>query len=114
MNILIFYGAGINPIMGGVSKITYLIALNLRKRSHNVFFLGCEKLDRKYDEKQSFLPDRNLFSEKNVQYLSDIISNNDIQYIINQATLHPSLSKFIFNAKLELANNYRASFIAIS
>lgn len=99
MNILFFSGAGIDPVMGGISKITYLIANSLRKRSHNVFYLAPEKLNKKYDDKQYFLPDRNLLSDKNKQYLSDIVVDNKIQYIINQATLHPNMSKFIFSAK---------------
>ena len=99
MNILFFHSGGINPVTGGISKITYLIATILRKRSNKVFFLAYEKLNRKYDSKQYFLPDKNLLCDKNVQYLHEIISDNNIQYIINQATLHPNFSKFIFLAK---------------
>ncbi|OFY23562.1 MAG: hypothetical protein A2W98_00365 [Bacteroidetes bacterium GWF2_33_38] len=99
MNILFFHGTGIDPVMGGISKITYLLATSLRKRSHNVFFLAPEKLNKKHDEKQYFLPDKNLLSEKNIQYLAEIISDNNIQYLINQAALNQSLSKFIFTAK---------------
>lgn len=106
MNILFFYDVGIDPLAGGVSKITYLIATILRKRSHNVFFLGYIKSKKEYDKQQYFLPNKVLLSDENKKFLFDFLCKNNIQRVINQASLNPNLSSFIFLVKTQKIKLY--------
>lgn len=88
MNVLFLHASGINPIAGGISRMTTVLASALRKNGVQVFYLSMNKTDGvQYDINQFFFPDPdNPLSKNNQDYLIELVKNEKIKILINQAT----------------------------
>lgn len=99
MNILFLYNETINPKVGGVEKITFLLANYLETKGVKVYFLGLMNKYPTQDSRQYFLPDPNSFNTKqNIDFYINFIQKNDIKYVINQGGTNPGISKLAFNS----------------
>lgn len=96
MNILFFHNNGIDPIRGGISRITYSLCQRFREEGHKVYILSVlpPRANGKYDSEQYFLPSSNLKSKESLDYIVNFCSENNINFILNQAGL--SLKNSIF------------------
>ena len=103
MNILFWYPSDINPIKGGVQRVTHVLANELENRGYVIYFLSlnCTDID---DKRQFYLPDKKLHSRENISYLKDFCRLHQIHIVINQTGLSPYYSKFVYtlggNAKI--------------
>lgn len=79
---------GINPIAGGISRMTSVLSSGLKSKGFNVFYLSMIKLDSvDYDNNQFFFPDSDLpTGNENTNYLIQFVREKNIDILINQAT----------------------------
>lgn len=90
MNILFLHAYGINPIAGGISRMTSVLASSLTKNGVQVFFLSMNKtVGIEYGINQFFFPDPNNPSSKdNQDYLIQFAKNRNVDILVNQATIN--------------------------
>ena len=102
MNILFLYSEPINPITGGVERITYLLANFLETKGIKVLFLGLNENTNIKDERQFFLPDKSsLNSDLNIKFFRTFLVDNSINILINKGGTNPEISKLAYLAKFE-------------
>lgn len=101
MNILFFHRWGINPIGGGVSQITHVLANEFSIHGYKVFYLGFQTVDGvEYTDNQFFLPDRSeLICEENISYLNTFCREHEIDVVINQNGLYLESVSFVAKAE---------------
>lgn len=98
MNILFINDLPANPILGGIERVTCLVAEGLIKRGHNIYFLSGKIHNKSYvdfelGDHQIELPDYNLFkSVENKKFYKNIIETHKIDFIINQRGLNNNLN----------------------
>lgn len=101
MNILFTYPTLFNPIAGGIERVTDLLARELGKRGHKVFYLN-NKPNKLLEEYAfpgvlSYFPYPDYKDERNVIFYIDYLQKNDIDVIINQCgAFHDSI---LYNRK---------------
>ena len=85
MNICFITRSPIHHYYGGLDRVTEQLSDKFEEDGHKVIFLSLRNRE-KYDERrQVFFPDSNdLKSEKNIEFLSDLIDKNKIDVVINQ------------------------------
>ena len=88
MNVMFLHEMGINPVAGGISRMTSVLTSGLRSKGFNVFYLSMIKLDSvDYDDNQFFFPDSDVpTGDENTNYLIQFVRENSIDILINQAT----------------------------
>lgn len=87
MNILIFAAREFNPIMGGIERVSSQLALFLKEKGHNVYFLcGLKTNGPDYTPvvRQFFLPNGFKGNSENREFILKIIEEYSINTIINQ------------------------------
>ncbi len=101
MNILFTYPTLFNPIAGGIERVTDLLARELGKRGHKVFYLN-NKPNKLLEEYAfpgvlSYFPYPDYKDERNVNFYIDYLQKNGIDVIINQCgAFHDSI---LYNRK---------------
>lgn len=87
MNICFAYPFMFHPLTGGVERVTDLLAKELKKRGHNIFYLNSsynpDLLDYKYPGTIKFLDETNNFYGQEDVY-HNWLSENEIDIVINQ------------------------------
>lgn len=102
MNILFIYSEAINPLTGGVERITFLLANYLESKGYKVFFLGLTDNNSIKDKRQFLLPDSSSFlSERNVIFFRSFLVEKSINIVINKGGTDPRTSKFAYYCKNE-------------
>lgn len=96
MNICIVNIRENNPYIGGVERVSYILGHDWLKKGHNVIFLSQyrSKIDKPYKMqcKEFFLPNSNdAVSRDNIKYFIEVLSNNNVEVIINQGSVFPEL-----------------------
>lgn len=101
MNILFFYDKGVLPEVGGIARITHNLVSLFRRKGHNVWIVSINKLkEADYDKEQYFLPEKNLGSSDNQNYLVKFINDHHIEILINQCGMSPLVTlQFLPNIK---------------
>lgn len=88
MNILFTYPTVFNPIMGGVERVTDLLAKEFRNRGHNVFYLNNyrneELLKYSFPTHVDFCPYESYTEKSNYEYYTNYLIRNDIDIVVNQ------------------------------
>lgn len=88
MNILIFAAREFNPIMGGIERVSSLLARFLTDNGHQVYFLAAIKTSDQYyvpEVVQFMLPDGDFKgTRKNKEYVLFLLEKLNIDIIINQ------------------------------
>ncbi|WP_238299988.1 glycosyltransferase [Polaribacter irgensii] len=102
MNLLFIYTSEIIPQEGGVQRVTKVLSDYFKSQSINVFYISQHKKSKPSKELSShyFLPDSNLSTIENINFLKNIVSNKEIDVIINQAALGGYMASFCDKAKL--------------
>ncbi len=86
MNILFCYGNSMNPMKGGVQKVSAIITKYLVSHGFNVFYLShSEAKDEFYQlpVKRFLLPDKDFFSKSNGSYYHSLLTELSIDIVVN-------------------------------
>ncbi len=107
MNILIANQQGIHPNAGGIENISWNLALELKKLGHKIFFLSfikpfnencLQKLEPNFDN--YYFPNKNIeCCNENISFTEKILSELNIDIILNQSANILSFSKVLIEAK---------------
>lgn len=101
MNILFLYGSSIDPIKGGIQRVTYVLSQFFEKKNHKIFFMSLAK--SKHDSllaNQFFLPIcSECTSTENIMFLNSFIKKKNINIVINQAGIDPKMSRLAYRVK---------------
>ena len=88
MNILFLFEAPIIPAVGGVQRVTEILTKEFQQSGHNVYYLAyAHKHMLNYDKfstLQFFIDSTSLTKTQIEISLSDIITDNNIEYVISQ------------------------------
>lgn len=97
MNILIANTQELNPMIGGVERISDTYARQLQERGHKVWFVACLRspYSKEYTPAapQCILPNEDYDTPENVGCLRSFILDNQIEIIHNQAGNIPGFTK---------------------
>lgn len=87
MNIVFTLGSSLNPIKGGVGRVTDIIAKTLITKGYNIYYLTLENDLNKWNSpvKQYFLPSPELYSDENIVFYHEFLLEKKIDIIVNQA-----------------------------
>lgn len=100
MNILFIYENAINPMTGGVERITFLLANYLESNRCSVFFMSLLNPFSTSDDRQVFLPDpTNPTSDQNIAFYLKFLAKNSIDVVINKSGTNADISKLSFHCK---------------
>lgn len=96
MNICIVNYREINPYIGGVERVSYVLAEQWIQQGHNLFFLSLVKSNIQSNYvpicKEYFLPNANwAVSKENINYFLELLDSNKIDIILNQGSVFPDL-----------------------
>ena len=88
MNILFFYGLPIDPIRGGIERVTHTLSLELKQLRHNCFFLAAKdhgSILPDVGSRQFFLPDsKKISSLQNTVFFESILKEHAIDRVVFQ------------------------------
>lgn len=102
MNVLFIYSDIIDPLKGGVERVTNVLCNFFQENNINVYFLS---LSRKVDDnnastKQYYLPKPdNLYDNENIDFYISFLKSRSIDKVINQGGLSPRTSGFAYYCK---------------
>lgn len=100
MNILFLYNSTIDPVKGGIERVTHVLADYFEEHGNKVFFLSRVKNSEYEDQRQYYLRCGKSFrNSENVDYLKNLIREKRIDLIINQAGMSEECSQFAYCAK---------------
>lgn len=97
MTVLFSHTNAIHPNAGGVSRITFNLCKLFHAHSINVKILSLKPVSEKNyktNSEQFFLPEEQLFSNVNQDYVVDFIGENNIDIVINQSAIDTSTVDF--------------------
>ncbi len=86
MNILFCYGNSMNPMKGGVQKVSAIITKYLVSHGFNVFYLSHNEANDEFYQlpvKRFLLPDKDFFSKSNGSYYHSLLTELSIDIVIN-------------------------------
>lgn len=101
MNILFLYGSIINPLNGGVQRVTRVLADYFESKGHSIFFLSLTKpsSNDNYDTRQFTVPDNSKFyTDINILFFEDFIKQNKINIVVNQGGLGQDCSLLAYRS----------------
>lgn len=99
MNILFFYNSSLDPLTGGIGRVSTVLAKYFDSAKNNTFFLSRICTTEQNNKRQEYLIDQEkYFTEKNCEFLESYLLENEIDIIINQCGMSNVASEFIFQA----------------
>jgi len=103
MNILFVYTSQIIANSGGVQKVTSVLSSFFSSKNNKCYYLSLEKTSISHQKNHYFLPNEEVNSDLNKDYIKNIVIKNEINIIINQAALGGMMSELCYSAK-EISN----------
>lgn len=98
MNILFYYSANIDPIQGGIQKVTYTLGRYFLKQGMQVHYIAFKKTSEYDLPNQHYLPNSiNLHSGENRDFYMNLIEKKNINVVIMQSGADPNMANFIFS-----------------
>ena len=88
MNICFFTSEYVSPLRGGVERVTFILYNEFKNRGHNCYIIARDRPiseDILWDGQNLLLNNDVVDSEENVDFVSDFICKNNIQFIVNQS-----------------------------
>lgn len=89
LNLLFVYDTVIDPLKGGVERVTDVLSHEFRRRGHNVMYLILKRpINNKIPNSDitTFLPDKIVDSEENKSFIQNFIKINKINFVLFQNT----------------------------
>lgn len=101
MKILFLYGSTINPIVGGIERVTSVLSDYFEKEGHQVYYISLVRdSDVKYVNRQFFFPNSIIeLAPENVEYLLSFVKKNKIEIVVNQYGIGKEMSRLAYNVK---------------
>lgn len=101
MNILFTFGSPLEPINGGVQRVTSILTKEFIKSGHQVSYLilSQKKSDFKYTIEHHFLPNSGLSDKNNISFYYKILEKLNIDIVINQSGIYKDMVDFVARAK---------------
>lgn len=125
-NILFLYPQVIDPIRGGVEKVTFSLTEYFVKKGIHVYYLALSGVQKEFDnERQLFLnTGKHINTKKNREAFITILKDYKISLVINQGALFEDVANFSYtactigvpvisvlhNSLLSIINNYDRIF----
>ena len=102
-SILFCYDFPIDPLDGGIARVTYTLSNFLEANyCYRNFYLSIKKKDIICLPNQFVLPNKNIYTEENFSFFSDIIKENNITVVVNQSAhfaFKNGMSQFLIEYK---------------
>lgn len=96
MNILFFYVTTINPISGGIQRVTDILGRYFIGEGFNVSYLSARKKGEDMIFNQYYLPNScQVNVEENRLYYLNFLKENNIDIVINQSAINPKICSHI-------------------
>jgi len=99
MNILFIYTSQIIANYGGVQKVTSVLSNFFSSKNNKCYYLSLEKYKISKQKNHYFLPNEEINSDINKDYIKDVVIKNEINIIINQAALGGMMSELCYSVK---------------
>lgn len=100
MNILFFYNSSLDPLTGGIGRVSTGLAKYFENNGNNTFFLSRKNTSENNNKRQEYLVDQEkYFTDNNCDFLKSYLLENEIDIIVNQSGMSNIASEFIFQAK---------------
>jgi len=99
MNILFVYTSQIIANSGGVQKVTSVLSNFFSSKNNKCYYLSLEKTSISQHKNHYFLPNEEINSDINKDYINDVVITNEINIIINQAALGGMMSELCYAVK---------------
>lgn len=96
MNILYLYSSAIDPTKGGIQRVTYVLSEYFRRNGHCVYYLGIDEGNSPW---QIVMPERNLNSKRNREFIRNVVKKYRIDVAIFQAGISPLYASWGYEAK---------------
>ena len=119
MNVLFIYSDIIDPLKGGVERVTCVLRDFFRRNDINVYFLSLSGKvnDINASIEQYCLPKPDdLYSSENIDFYLSFLESKNIDTVINQGGLSPRTSGFSYyckrNSKVSLISVIHSSLLA--
>lgn len=109
MNILFVNEIPMNPIYGGIERVTDLLSKEWILRGHTIVYLGAraddKMLDYSFPAKQLVLPFEGAFENPdNIQFYSDVLSKYNIDVVINQRGWAPFMNNVLWRNTVKIVS----------
>jgi glycosyltransferase involved in cell wall biosynthesis len=99
MNVLFLYSESINPLRGGIERVTFVLSSFFQKKGITCYFMSLRKSSDIGDERQFYLPDSSSFrTSSNISYFCSFLLNKGID-VINQGGLGPQSSELSYYSR---------------
>lgn len=101
MNILYAYLGFINPLAGGIQRVTHVMSNFFDSKGYNVSYVSFNRPEDNVflGERQIYLPDSNsIVSKENIDFLRRILLEKKIDVIINQSGMSYKFSSLLCKA----------------
>lgn len=100
MKVLFVYPNEILPERGGVQRVTSVLADYLEANGVSVLYLSLERTssDESISPRQFYLPFQKDIGD-NHSFFLEFLKDNNISFVINQAGIHPGMSRLVYAAK---------------
>lgn len=107
MNVLFVNEIPMNPIFGGIERVTDLLSKELILRGYSIVYLGARAdknmMGYSFPAKQLILPFDGAFENPdNIQFYSDVLSKYNIDVVINQRGWAPFMNSALENTKVKV------------
>ena len=99
MNILFIYTSQIIANSGGVQKVTSVLSNFFSSKNNKCYYLSLEKKSISKQKNHYFLPNEEINTDINKDYIKDVVIKNEINIIINQAALGGTMSELCYSVK---------------
>jgi glycosyltransferase involved in cell wall biosynthesis len=100
MNILFLYNGPVEPVKGGIERVTAVLASYFETKGHRIYFLGLKRSDSSKDNRQYYLPDSSAVNKKaNARHFRLFLKEKNIDIVINQGGLDPKCSELAYHCR---------------
>lgn len=94
MNILYIYNSNIDPLRGGVQRVTKVLSDYFSQMGHSCYYLSSQSFNDNIVN-QFVLPNPIIDHVDNVSYVKRLIEDKLINVVVNQAGLNKEMTRFV-------------------
>lgn len=104
MNILYAYIGFIDPLLGGIQRVTHVISNFLVNKGYDVSYISFNRPEDHVflGDRQLYLPNSNsIINNENIEFLREILEERKIDIIINQSGMSYEFSSILYKVSLK-------------
>lgn len=95
MNVLFLYTSELDPLKGGIERVTDVISRYLRTIGYTVYWIYWGNSN----EKGWVFPSKEIYTIENINYLSKIVKEYKIEIVVNQAGFSKDTFRLVYSVK---------------